>query len=232
MILGGAYDETVGRRVFECGPGRILFKPAGSEHSNVYGHRGSRALHLEFGNSRDASIEAWLQDVALPRDPVLLEGARAKFLATRLALEARQEDDPSRLAMDGLAMELLAEILRGADGSSRVAPHDCSWLDRITDMLRSDWARPHRLGTLAHEAGVSPQRLARAFRHRHACSIGEYLRRVRMNEAARALRDTPRTVAEIALEVGYYDQSHFTRTFAREIGTTPAEYRRLHRDAL
>lgn len=51
---------------------------------------------------------------------------------------------------------------------------------------------------------------------------------LRIQRACRALSETQDTLASIASETGFTDQSHFTRTFKQIVGTTPAHYRRLH----
>lgn len=48
-------------------------------------------------------------------------------------------------------------------------------------------------------------------------------------DAIRLVRDTDDTLSEIASRCGYYDQAHLTRTFRRQLGVPPAEYRRRHR---
>jgi AraC-like DNA-binding protein len=69
------------------------------------------------------------------------------------------------------------------------------------------------------------------FRHHVGCSIGEYLRRRRIRRAERLLAEPAMSVAAIALETGFCDQSHFTRVFKRATGMTPGAYRRLARRA-
>jgi AraC family transcriptional regulator len=68
--------------------------------------------------------------------------------------------------------------------------------------------------------------LAREFRACHGMSVGEYGRRVRLSWAATELVSGDRSLAEVAAEAGFADQSHFTRLFKRHVGTTPARYRR------
>ena len=66
----------------------------------------------------------------------------------------------------------------------------------------------------------------RAFRARFGVSVGTYVRRERIRWASRALRNTDAPIAEIALQAGFADQSHFTRTFVRHMGVSPGRYRR------
>jgi AraC family transcriptional regulator len=81
---------------------------------------------------------------------------------------------------------------------------------------------------IARAVGVHPVHLARAFRRFFGCSPAHYLRRVRIERAARMIRSSSHPLAEIAATCGFVDQSHLTRAFTRSLGTSPAAYRRRH----
>ena len=85
------------------------------------------------------------------------------------------------------------------------------------------------LRALAASAGVHPTHLARTFRRFHGRSLGDYVTGLRIQRACRALGESDDTLAAIASETGFTDQSHFTRSFRDAVGTTPARYRRAHR---
>ena len=68
--------------------------------------------------------------------------------------------------------------------------------------------------------------LARGFRKAYGCSVGAYLRRLRLARAAERLAESEYTLAEIALEAGFADQSHFSNLFRRETGVSPSAFRR------
>ena len=53
----------------------------------------------------------------------------------------------------------------------------------------------------------------------------QYVLRVRINASCQLLTSTGRSVAEIALACGFYDQSYFTKQFHKQLGQTPTEYR-------
>ena len=55
--------------------------------------------------------------------------------------------------------------------------------------------------------------------------VGAYVRALRLNWAAERLAASRDSIAQIALQAGFYDQSHFSRTFKRQFGCTPLEYR-------
>lgn len=81
------------------------------------------------------------------------------------------------------------------------------------------------LDALADAANVSPSSVGRAFRKVYDTSPWRYVMRQRVEHAARLLNDPSRALAAIALDAGFYDQAHLTRTFKRFMGETPGEYR-------
>lgn len=85
------------------------------------------------------------------------------------------------------------------------------------------------LAMLAARASVSQSQLERRFRQLLGTSPGEYILRVRVNASRELLENTDRTVADIAQAVGFYDNSHFTRSFRRRMSCSPKQYRDQHR---
>jgi AraC family transcriptional regulator len=76
---------------------------------------------------------------------------------------------------------------------------------------------------------VHPVYLTRCFRRHFGTTPGEYLRARRLREAAALLTQTDMCLAEIALEVGFADQPHFTHRFSDAYGISPGVYRRRTR---
>jgi AraC family transcriptional regulator len=72
---------------------------------------------------------------------------------------------------------------------------------------------------------VHPVHLARTFRRYYHCSPGEYVRRLRLESATRELCASDASLIEIALAAGYCDQSHFSKSFKRHTGMSPARFR-------
>ncbi|HEY0098454.1 MAG TPA: helix-turn-helix transcriptional regulator, partial [Pyrinomonadaceae bacterium] len=85
------------------------------------------------------------------------------------------------------------------------------------------------LAGVAGAVGVHPVYLAARFRKHYQCTVGEYVRRLRVEVACREVVRTDRALSEIAPSVGFYDQSHFTNVFRRHTGMTPAQYRAAFR---
>ncbi|MBC7808038.1 MAG: helix-turn-helix transcriptional regulator [Akkermansiaceae bacterium] len=88
---------------------------------------------------------------------------------------------------------------------------------------------PPTLTQLAEMAGVHPSHLLRAFRQQYHLTPGEFVRRLRIEEACRRLRSGQSTpLSVLALDLGFSDQSHFIRIFRSIVGVTPGAYRKMH----
>jgi len=79
---------------------------------------------------------------------------------------------------------------------------------------------------IARECSLSVSHFSRAFRKSTGKTPYGWLTKRRIELAKEKLHDRGRTIAQIALECGFADQSHFTRTFSREIGSSPGLWRR------
>ena len=83
------------------------------------------------------------------------------------------------------------------------------------------------LSAAAREAGYHPVYLSRLFRKIYGVSFGEYVKTCRLRRSADLIFRLDLPLAAIALEAGYYDQSHLTNELASSAGFTPGELRHL-----
>jgi AraC-like DNA-binding protein len=82
---------------------------------------------------------------------------------------------------------------------------------------------------LARRCGLSLGAFHRRFRETYLCTPHTYLRQIRVRMSCHGLVFSGRSIAAIAAECGFSDQSHFTKEFRRLMGETPRSYRRRHR---
>jgi len=94
------------------------------------------------------------------------------------------------------------------------------------DYLKEHYAERLDIGKLAKLSGMSVRQFERRFSQTFRMNPRTYLVRMRVAIAAELLRSTSRRATEIALEVGFYDHSDFSRQFRRIMGVPPTDYRR------
>lgn len=95
----------------------------------------------------------------------------------------------------------------------------------VIEHLHAHFADNLSSENLAEMAGLSVSHFERRFRRAFNASPRQYLVRIRVEQAAKLLRETEQTVSEIAYACGFYDHAHFSRTFRRIMNLSPSQYR-------
>lgn len=113
--------------------------------------------------------------------------------------------------------------------SDRNAP---SWqgpgLVSVLQLIGREYRSHLSVADLARKAGMSVRSLERTFIKKFQTTPLRYLNRVRVQAARHALVHTDKDLSTIAVECGFYDQSHMTTQFKRAYGKSPRRYRREH----
>jgi AraC family transcriptional regulator len=219
-VLAGPYAESYGNTSSVIHPPRALrFLPAEQNHSNVF-DEGTHCLIVEVEPEALKRVEE--HSKALDR-PGEIQGINSTWLAQRLYHEFRQGDELALVSLEGILLEMLVEGARHS-GADRVAMIP-RWLHIAREYLEQNFLRPVSLAEIAAAAGVHRVHLSREFRRYFSTTVGEFLRRKRIQHACHLVSTTETALAEIAMTCGFSDQSHFSATFRRQIGLTPARYR-------
>lgn len=223
FVLAGSYLETFGGRPAMRHPSTLVFHPPQERHAVQYQDRPVRILSVRIDAPR---FFYFTNHSSIFESRVSAQGETINWIGRRLYKEFRHADHLSTLAVEGLVCEALVESAR-----AQARSEDCSppWLRQAEEFLRDNFSQPFRFEDLAKAAGVHPAHLSRVFRRKHGCTVGEYIRRLRLDFALQAIGNQRSSLAEVASAAGFSDQSHFTRTFKAYFGVTPSQYRRLHR---
>lgn len=221
FVLAGNYLEKFNRQSFARKSSTVVFHPPEESHT-VNFETNVRILSVEFDFRRLAAIR---EHSLVLDEPSSLQTENINRLGQKIYQELRRPDAFSAIAVEGLILEILAEASRRKtrDDDARHFPR---WLSETKDFLHENFAASFAVEDVARVAGVHPVHLARVFRRKFGCTIGEYIRRLRIDFANRRLRDTKDSLSEIALAAGFADQSHLNKTFKSVFGLTPAEYRK------
>jgi AraC-like DNA-binding protein len=98
-------------------------------------------------------------------------------------------------------------------------------LKSLFEHISEHYAERIPAGQAARLAGLSTPQLARTFKRVAGMTLVAYLNHVRLANAARLLKETQSSIADIANEVGFADQSYFDKRFKRAFGQSPTEFR-------
>ncbi len=194
-----------------CSTGALVFNPRGTTHRDRF--RSDDGVFFTVGVAAELAqeIERRLPRAAFFRAPHVLE-------AISRAYRAYVEDDA---ILESHGLELVGDVTNHGIVEDANAPR---WLLAARDFLRDTLPVP-RIHEVANVAGVHPVHFARAFRKYFRCSPHEYLRQCRIERAMNLLRTTKLSLAEVADEAGYCDQSELTHAFTKTFGWTPRTFR-------
>jgi AraC family transcriptional regulator len=204
--------------------GSLHLLPAGERHENRF--EKARVLLIKIDAS---AVKGWGPEYArFLAEPREISGPLSGWLAHRMVREFMSEDEAAPLAIEGVLLEMLAESARSIE--EKTASSAPGWLRRVRELLQESYLEAPGLTQLAGIAGVHPVHLSREFHRHFNMTVGEFVRKRRIERASELLSKSDLSLAEIASACGFSDQSHFCALFKKHSGLTPANFRKLSSD--
>jgi len=222
FVLQGVLTGKMGSNDLCASKTNLFYVPTGEMHTNQFhglvrtfdivptkGYRVKFADHILLSTG----FKTW-------------EDHASTLVASRMYREFLNSDPATPLILTGLMMELVGEISRTRRVEDSSPP---AWLASAIDFIHANLSDQFTLEDIGLSVGIHPAHLARVFRKYLACTVGEYLRRLRLDQACHLMMRTDDSLADIGFNLGFVDQSHFSRVFKQGVGVTPSEYRRKTR---
>lgn len=97
----------------------------------------------------------------------------------------------------------------------------------VKEYIEKNYAQKLSLEEIGKVVCLNPVYLSTLFKNQTGMTITNYMIKVRMEEAKRLLRETHMSVSSIAVKVGYTDTKFFSKTFMKQVGIKPVEYRKF-----
>ena len=111
-----------------------------------------------------------------------------------------------------------------------VKGNDDALMERVMRSVNTNMSDPdYNIDALASDVGISRAQLHRKMKEITGISSGKFLRNLRMEQAARLLREGKVNISQVADKVGYVDQAHFSIAFKSHFGMSPSEYAETHK---
>ena len=114
---------------------------------------------------------------------------------------------------------------RAVEDRSPAGSEEAAYMPAIMEYILQNLHGRVNLTDLAEELFVSTSTLSRVFRKNTGVYFADYVMQLRVKEAAALLRDTEDSLTRVAFQMGFSGSSVFSRTFKKEMGETPGEYR-------
>lgn len=217
IVANGLFEERMSNRVSECTAGHVRYQPAQEPHTNTFLKRSS-CIQIELDKDWVHKLEDATGEL---RFCGCIRSEPIQRLATTVVREAEHLSGHPDDSFESLILEIFAEAAREWTARLHRRP---PWLARVREAIWDELGKGVCLTSLAEAAGTHPVHLCREFHRYYGCTIGEMIRKAKVEHAVRALRGGLPLV-DVALECGFSDQSHLCHVFKRYTGLTPSQYR-------
>ena len=221
FILEGRLLEGNKKETYHCAAGSLLFHNWQEAHYNTKPKGFTRGFHIELEHT-------WFHSLDIPLDAVQgsfrITNPASIILLYQIFKETKVNDGTSSLAIQALLLEALTQMASSLKPAQRKVP---LWVFRIREILQDTYAENWTLQALAQSLEIHPVHLSRDFSKYFHCTLGNYIRRMRVQRSLSLLPDRSLSLTDIALDSGFADQSHFNRCFKAMNNMTPSHFRKL-----
>ena len=169
--------------------------------------------------ARAVELMSCLTRAAIEDNPLLEPLIERNHAWTERLVRSESFEDLSHVLMDALDDFIDDIYLHGVNRTN-------TRVRRALDYISAHFDSQISLASIADEVGLSRYRLAHLVKEFTGRTVSQIIQEVRINHAQQLLMRTNRNCAEIAADVGFSDQSSFTKYFKRLTGTTPTRFRR------
>ncbi len=127
-------------------------------------------------------------------------------------------------------IQLCGFLSRRYEASSTPGMKELSRISGVLSYMENNITRSIPVSELTELAGMSESTLLRFFNRTTGSSPVEYHNRLRIDNACRLLKETDKTVTEIAFDLGFSDSNYLSRMFKKIIGIPPGQWRKKNQD--
>jgi len=221
----GNFAVEMGKRRWELGPGDLFLTYPGMLYRCRHRELMPADVCLTIACLPDSPSREILEfERAVRLQPVVSQSNRLAYLFLEVS---RKSGEP--MATEEAVQSIFSEITcLSVPRRKLYRERQLSWyaerVDSVRERLRRHYSAEQRLAWLARSVGMSPFHFARVFRELVGLPPHAYLRRIRLQQAARSLREG-QSVTEACFTSGFQNLSHFSRQFFRHFGVKPSSYR-------
>jgi AraC family transcriptional regulator len=215
VLKGGCSEKK--RSAYERLPGKATFYMPGEPHQIINMHN-STHINLEMDKEFFQQYDLKEKDFGamINRTP------DAKFLMLQVYRELHADDGFTGTSIHMLCLHYLRQAESWAQENKTP-----SWIKTVHEMLQDRWNETLLLEDLSLEAGVHPGTISHYFPKYFACTLGAYMRKIKVDKALSLIKSSESSLTDIGFQCGFFDQSHFIKTFRQLTGFSPSEYAKL-----
>lgn len=220
FTTSGSLTETHRKQKLSLSPGSLVYNHSQEPHCNGNYSAKVLALHVDIEDN-------WFHDHQIRYGDLegiqVLENPLLKQIFYQVFREVNSFDAASQIAIEALILEAFQLIFAYPVKASG----KWQWISRLIELLHARCSEKLSLQSVAAELNIHPVYLCQQFPLLFHCTFGEYIRKLRVDKAVKFLLERePISLTEMAYACGFTDQSHFIRTFKKNVGVTPLVFKK------
>lgn len=219
FVISGTYLSSADAFRAETGNPTLIFNPPGTVHKDSFVHPCGKYLALSLTEEASRNLH---QLPSVPRAATAFVNAEIVSIAVRLYGMTTAPSSSAPFDVEAKCWELMSALAGRKIWKGFAAP---PWAKSARELMQDECCTSLRFTEVARRLSVHPVTLSKGFREIFGCTAQQYLIRCRLQKALSLIRSTRRSLATIALETGFFDQSHLCRVFGREVGAAPKNFR-------
>lgn len=221
FILQGNVIEGNRKEIYNCSAGSLLFHNWQEPHYNIKPEGFTRGFHIELEQSWFDNLEFKAENL---QGSINISTPDLKFLFYKIFKESKFDASSTALSIESLLLETLGKMLKNNETSISKKP---TWVSELDTILNDQFSEQLSLNYLSKALNIHPVHLSRDFSKYFNCSLGEYIRKLKVEKSLQLISKRKLDLTAIALECGFSDQSHFTRCFKEINGINPSVYKKI-----
>lgn len=199
-------------------PGSLLFYHSDELHLNQDTLFPSKNINIEI--EEDTLKELQITEAIIEKS--VKNTTLTKFLILKIFKECQIADTFSSDTINMLFAQL-------SNSTTHLEKFEKSpfWIKNLKELLNDCWNENPNLQDLAKILNLNPITISKHFPKYFGCTLGEYMRRIKINHSLSLIQSSETTLTEISFQCGFADQSHFIRTFKNQTGFLPKQFQKL-----
>jgi YesN/AraC family two-component response regulator len=219
FLINGKLFEVNKKESYECLPGTLLFHNWQDAHYNIKPPGYARGFHIEIEKKW---LDSFYENASEISGSFKIENPSIKTMIRKIFIEFRCSDKEAKISAEENLLNIFSELRNNFHSTDKAKP---LWVNKVREILHNDFHENISLKYLAQTLGLHPVYLSRSFPVYFKSTIGEYMRKIKIEKSMKLLSQVNLSLSEISLLSGFADQSHFNRCFKEAYHITPNQYR-------
>lgn len=236
-LLSGSGWHTIGKYRYPTSAGDLVIVNSGVLHEEKV--RGKEPLEFYCCAVTNLSLKGKKRGQLIDEDrvPVLESGIQKQIVEDLFEIiqkESMSENVWKNEICTFLASALVlkvAELTQGSESMDSKEQKEHWMIEKVQNYMEQNFRDKISLQDMAEIVSVTPWYLERVFKKYTGDSLNQYLIHLKLGYAQNLFRDTSKSIAQVAEEVGYDNPSYFSQLFKKKFGVTPGAYRKKLRES-